>query len=258
VKRSGALMLLLAVTLMAGCASQTTGSGRPVSSDQDAVEAYTNLGLQYLQAGNTANAKASVQRAIAIDDSHAPAYNAMALIFQAEQEYGLAEEYFRKALAADRASAMINNNYARFLFSQQRYQEACQKLEVATDDPFYNRRDQAFENLGRCYLLSNSPEKAQEAFRRSLAINGNRPLALLELSDLLLNNGDLAGASRLFSRFRELVEQKRAEHSSKSLWLGIRLARAEHNASRAATYALLLKNLYPESQEYRLYEETAQ
>lgn len=257
-KRSGALMLLLAVTLMAGCASQTTGSRNAADSPQEALEAYTSLGLQYLQAGNTVNAKTSVQRAIAIDSGYAPAYNAMALIFQAEQEFELAEEYFRKALAADKTSAMIHNNYGAFLFAQQRYDEACKQLNRATTDPFYQQRAQALENLGRCYLLTDSTDAAQEAFRRALAINGNRPVALVELSALLLDKGDIAGSSRLFERFRELVEQKRTEHTSKSLWLGVRLARAERNVSRAATYALLLKNLYPKSQEYRLYEETAQ
>lgn len=257
-KRSGVLMLLLAVTLMAGCASQTTGSGNAANSPQEALEAYTNLGLQYLQAGNTVSAKTSVQRAIAIDSGYAPAYNAMALIFQTEQEFELAEEYFRKAMSTDKTSAMIHNNYGAFLFSQQRYGEACEQLNQATTDPFYQQRAQAFENLGRCYLLIDTPEKAEEAFRRSLAINGNRPVALVELSGLLLDKGENAASNRLFERFRELVDQQRTEHSSRSLWLGIRLARAERNVSRAATYALLLKNLYPKSQEYRLYEETAQ
>lgn len=251
-------MLLFTVTMMAGCASQTTGSGNATSSPEEALEAYTSLGLQYLQAGNTVNAKMSVQRAMAIDANYAPAYNAMALIFQSEQEYELAEKYFLQAITTDKTSAMIHNNYGAFLFSRQRYEEACGQLSQATIDPFYQQRAQALENLGRCYLLINSPDKAHEAFRRSLAINGNRPVALVELSGLLLDQGDRAGASRLFEHFRELVEQKRAEHYPKSLWVGIRMARAERNVSRAATYALLLKNMYPESQEYRLYEETAQ
>jgi type IV pilus assembly protein PilF len=200
----------------------------------------------------------SVQRAIEIDADYAPAYNAMALIFQAEQEFELAEDYFRKALAADKTSAMIHNNYGAFLFARQRYSEACNQLQQATMDPFYAQRAQAFENLGRCYLLIDSPNEAKEAFRRSLAINGNRPIALVELSALLFEEGDIASSARLFERFRELVEQKRAEHTARSLWQGIKLARAERNVSRAATYALLLKNMYPQSQEYRLYEETAQ
>jgi len=258
VERSGALMLLLTATLMAGCASQTTGSGNAANSPQEALEAYTSLGLQYLQAGNTVNAKMSVQRAIGIDAGYAPAYNAMALIFQAEQEFELAEDYFRKALAADKTSAMIHNNYGAFLFARQRYSEACSQLHQATVDPFYAQRAQALENLGRCYLLTDSPNEAKEAFRRSLAINGNRPVALVELSGLLLEEGDIASSSRLFERFRQLVEQKRTEHTARSLWQGIKLARVERNVSRAATYALLLKNMYPQSQEYRLFEETAQ
>lgn len=258
-KGSGLVSLLLAAALMSGCAArQGDAGGLSGSEPEQAVEAYTSLGLQYLQAGNTVNAKMSLQRALAIDSGYAPAYNAMALAFQVEQEFGLAEEYFHKALAAAPDSAMVRNNFGAFLFARGRYGEACEQLELATRDPFYPQRAQAFENLGRCLVLSGQAAEAERAFRRSLAINGNRPLALVELSQLLIDRGERAEASRHFERFRELVEQQQAEHYPKSLWVGIQLARLDRNVSRAATYALLLKNMFPTSEEYRLYQESAQ
>lgn len=243
---------------MSGCASQPAGSGGGQRGEPaEALEAYTGLGLQYLQAGNTVNAKISLQRAISIDPDHAPAYNAMALVFQTEQEYELAEKYFRKAVAAGPDSAMVRNNFGAFLFSRQRYAEACEELGRATLDPFYPQRAQALENLGRCYTLINRGMDAETAFKRSLAINGNRPVALVELSQVLLERGDSVTAGRYFQHFRQLVEQKRVEHYPKSLWVGIQLARVNRNVSRATTYALLLKNMFPQSEEYRLYEESA-
>ncbi|GAA0795385.1 type IV pilus biogenesis/stability protein PilW [Marinobacterium sediminicola] len=225
---------------------------------EEAVEAYTALGVQYLQAGNTVNAKMSLQRALSIDPEYAPAYNAMALVFQVEQEYLLAEEYFRKGVAADPESAMLHNNFGAFLFARQRYQEACEQLDLATRDPFYPQRAQALENLGRCYVLINRDIDAEEAFKRSLAINGNRPVALVEIAQLLLDRDEHAAASRYFERFRQQVDQRQVEHYPRSLWVGIQLARLDRNVSRAATYALLLKNMFPASEEYRLYQESAQ
>ncbi|WP_254262533.1 type IV pilus biogenesis/stability protein PilW [Marinobacterium weihaiense] len=248
--------MLLAAALVSGCASQSVGGSR--SEPGEALEAYTGLGLQYLQSGNTVNAKMSLQRALEIDPDHAPAYNAMALVFQVEQEYGLAEEYFRKALSAEPDSAMVRNNFGAFLFSRQRYPEACEQLDQAAQDPFYPQRAQALENLGRCYTLIDAPDQAATAFKRSLAINGNRPVALVELSQVLLDQGDPVMAGRYFERFRQLVERKQVEHYPKSLWVGIQLARLDRNVSRATTYALLLKNMFPKSEEYRRYEESAQ
>ncbi len=258
-KGSGLVSLLLAAALVSGCASQPGSTGGMQGSEpEEAVEAYTGLGVQYLQAGNTVNAKMSLQRALSIDADYAPAYNAMALVFQIEQEYGLAEEYFRKGVAADPDSAMLHNNFGAFLFARQRYQEACVQLDLASRDPFYPQRAQALENLGRCYLLIGRNADAEAAFKRSLAINGNRSVALVELSQLLLDRGDPVMAGRYFERFRQQVEQRQVEHYPKSLWVGLQLARLDHNVSRAATYALLLKNMYPNSEEYRLYQESAQ
>ncbi|MDZ7824747.1 MAG: hypothetical protein U5R48_00300 [Gammaproteobacteria bacterium] len=52
-------------------------------------------------------------------------------------------------------------------------------------------------------------------------------------------------------RFRDLARRTPA-----SLWLGIRLARVAENVDAEASYALQLRNLYPLSEEYRLYRES--
>ncbi|WP_432696500.1 type IV pilus biogenesis/stability protein PilW [Marinobacterium sp. YM272] len=253
-----AVMLLLTAILVSACSTTPDRYANSGASEEDALESYTSLGLQYLRAGDTAGAKGPLQRALAIDDDYAPAYNALALVFQAEQDLGLAEDYFRKAISADSQSAMIHNNFGAFLFSQERYDEACVELARATEDPFYQARAQAFENLGRCYRRTGRDAVAEHALKRALTLQRQRPLALVELADLKLEQGNNTEAAALFDRFRELVDSKRVNHFPLSLWVGVRVARYEGNASRAATYALLLKNMYPESNEYRLYKESAQ
>lgn len=252
-KRIGALLLvsLLAIT---GCTTNATRD--EIASPEAALDAYTRLGLQYLQAGDTVSAKNSLQRALTIDSSYAPAFNGLALVFQTESEPELAEEYFRKAISAEPQAAIYHNNFGAFLFAQQRYPEACTEIARATEDPFYNKRAQAFENLGRCYRLIDRNDAAEHAFARSLKLNPRRVQALVELSELLYLKGDLRGASTWYEQFSSLVEAKRTSHYPKSLWLGIRLARETGNAGKAAAYALILKNLYPQSPEYRSYKES--
>ncbi|KEA64871.1 Type IV pilus biogenesis protein PilF [Marinobacterium lacunae] len=253
-----AVLLIWAALGVSACTTTSDRFNSPDSSPQAALESYTSLGLQYLRAGNTASAKGPLQRALEIDADYAPAFNALALVFQAEEDLALSESYFRKAVAADPQSAMIHNNFGAFLFSQQRYEEACQELTRATEDPFYQARAQAFENMGRCYRKIGRLDIAEHAFNRALTLSRQRPIAMIELADILLAKGDKAGAAVLFDQFREYVDAKQIDHFALSLWVGVRVARFEKNSGRAATYALLLKNMFPESAEYQLYKESAQ
>lgn len=248
-------LVVLIFFSFAGCVSQTVRQDATSTPDA-ALQAYTQLGLQYLQAGDTNNAKQSLQRAIAINERYAPAHNAMGLVFQYERENKLAEEYFKRSTQLDPDNSMHRNNYGAFLFSQQRYPEACVELQKAADDPFYSARAQAFENVGRCYRMIGRLSHAEEAFKRALELNRSRPFAQVELADLLLDNGNLPEAMQWFDRFRQMVDNRSAQHSPRSLWVGVRIARAERNPSQAATYGLLLRNLYPDSEEYRLFRES--
>lgn len=253
------LMGLFFGAFLSGCATSSSESvaiNQSTVSSEGALQAYTTLGLQYLQTGDSVNAKSAVQKALDINPTYAPAFNALGLIFQVEGEIPLAEQYYKKAIEQEPASAMFHNNYGAFLFSEKRYQEACVELAKATEDPFYNSRSQAFENLGRCYQEVGRNDVAIHAFERSLKTGGVRPLALVELSDIYLTAGNVLKAEEYFSQFTDMVNSKRVNHSSKSLWVGIRLARENSKVSLATTYTLLLKNMYPESDEYMQYKES--
>jgi len=249
----GYLVVLISL-LLAGCAGQAA-SPSDHSSD-DAANAYTQLGMQYLRGGDSGNAKGAFLRATEIDSDAVQAYSGLAMVFQFEQEPGLAEDYFRKAISIAPDSAMLHNNYGAFLFSLERYTEACKQLARATEDPFYNRRAQAFENLGRCYQLIERPDAAEHAFKRSLKLSPLRAMAIVELSSLLLDKSEDDQAVTYFEQFSQMIDDKQAQHSAKSLWLGVRIARLQNNAIDASTYGLILKNLYPNSSEYRQYKES--
>ena len=100
------LALLL---VLSGCSSNSTQQGMKSASPEETIEAYTQLGLQYLRAGDTVSAKDALQRVLEIDDGYAGVYNALALTFQVEQEYALAEKNFRKAVSLDSDSAISYN-----------------------------------------------------------------------------------------------------------------------------------------------------
>ncbi|MEH6577499.1 MAG: type IV pilus biogenesis/stability protein PilW [Amphritea sp.] len=247
-------LIILFCLFVAGCAGQESSSSGP--SAGDAAQAYTQLGMQYLRSGESASAKKAFQRAQEIDDSSVASYNGLAMVFQLEDEPELAEKYFKQAVALAPDSAMLHNNYGAFLFSLARYKEACRELARATEDPFYNRRGQAFENLGRCYQLMERDDAAEHAFKRSLKLDSRRPVSLIELSNVLLNKGETEAAINYFNQFSLMIDAKQVKHTAKSLWLGVRIARAQNDAVNAATYGLILRSLYPESIEYSQYKES--
>lgn len=249
------LALLLTLFLFGGCAADSVRNS--VDEQGSANTAYTRLGIEYLQVRDLQGAKSAFQKALSLVPTDAEAHNGLALAFQLEGELQLAEEYFRDATRLAPQSAMIHNNFGVFLFSTKRYEEACVELARATEDPFYNRRSLAFENLGRCYRLLNKDDAAKHVFERALQIAPSRVISMIELADLLIEQGRVSEAEGYFDRFAVLIEARRVEHYAKSLWVGIRLARASGKTSQAATYALILKNLYPDSAEYKQYEESA-
>mgnify|MGYP001472216249 CR=1 FL=1 len=249
----GYLIILLSV-FIAGCAGQEVTTAE--QNAPQAAQAYTQLGMQYLRGGDTGSAKTAFQRAVEIAPDEFLSYNGLAMVFQLEDEPDLAEKYFKKAISLESDSAMLHNNYGAFLFSLERYPQACKELARATEDPFYNLRSQAFENLGRCFMLIERPDAAQHAFERSLKLNANRPLAILQLADAMLQQDDLAEAVNYFDQFSELVDQKRVEHNAQSLWLGVQISRLKQDGVNASTYGLILKSMYPDSDEYRQYKES--
>ena len=248
----GVLLLLL---LMSGCTTSTVNSE---ASPEAAQQAYTQLGIQYLQAGDTVKAKSSLQRALSISERYGPAHNALGLVFQAERDFELAERYFKSAIELEPMSAIFHNNYGAFLYSRQRFAEACHQFSRATEDPFYPARAQAFENMGRCYIQLGRLEVAEHALRRALDLQRDRPFAQVAMAGLLLDQGNIAEAVSWYNRFRAQVDERLVEQDANSLWIGVRIARADRNPSLAATYGLLLRNLYPDSEEYRLFKESEQ
>ena len=250
------IYFLLIIILVSGCVSSNTDNSD--ASPEAAQQAYTQLGIQYLQAGDTVNAKSSLQRALVISDRYAPAHNALGLVFQAERDFDLAERYFKSAIDLEPMSAIFHNNYGAFLFARQRFAEACHQFSRATEDPFYPARAQAFENMGRCYIQLGRLDVAEHAIRRALDLQRDRPFAQVAMSGLLLDQGNVPEAVSWYNRFRALVDDRMAEQDANSLWIGVRIARADRNPSLAATYGLLLRNLYPDSEEYRLFKESEQ
>lgn len=243
-----ALFVLLA-GMLAGCV--TTGKPDPLTTTkgrEDARDAYIQLGIGYLQNGNTEQAKVPLRQALELDSSSADAHAALALVYQTEMEPKLAETEYRKALSS-RTDARILNNYGGFLFEQQRYQEAIEAYDKAADDSMYPERSRVFENLGLVSLKLDQREQAKQYFEKALRLNRRQPSALLEMSQLSYDDRQYVPARGYYEEYL-----KQGQQNARSLLLGVRLAKVFDDKDTAASYGLQLKRLYPASPEYQAYQ----
>ena len=243
-------LFLLATTLMlAGCVTEGGKQQFRNTNKAKAIQQYTELGLRYIQQGDTVKAMVPLKRALELAPKDPGVHNAFAILFQAEKEPDLADEYFRKSLKFGPKETRLRNNYAAFLFAQQRYTEACAQLESAAEDELYEKRSAVYENLGLCYLKLEQEKNALEAFERAISINDSQPRALLEASTLYFNQGDIQRSDRYHTSYQRLVRFRMARNTPKNLWLGVRLARETGDKNKEASYALQLRNLFPDSEE---------
>ncbi|AMS16269.1 MULTISPECIES: type IV pilus biogenesis/stability protein PilW [Pseudomonas] len=242
-------LLLLFVSLSAGCV--LSGDFNPMKTSKgrdEAREAYVQLGLGYLQQGMTERAKVPLKKALELDESDADANAALALVFQAEMEPELADQHYRKALAARPSDARILNNYGSFLFEEKRYKDAYQRFEQAAADTLYPERSRVFENLGMTAAMLGERDLARQHLEKALRLNRQQPRALLEMAELSFEDRHYVPARDYYDRFSLLSEQ-----NARSLLLGVRLATVFEDRDKAASYGLQLKRLYPGTPEYQQY-----
>lgn len=244
-----AALLLFISTLLTACV--TTGDVNPLHSGKgrdEARDAYIQLGIGYLQQGNTGSAKIPLKQALELDPSNADAHVALAVVFQSELETELADEHFRKALSSRGDDTRILNNYGGFLYEQKRYPEAMELFQQASRDNLYQERSRVFENMGLTALMLKQREQAKTYFERALRLNVRQSTALLEMSILTYEDKNYVPAKGYYESYIAV-----AEHNSRSLLLGSRLAGIFEDRDQAASLGLQLKRLYPGSPEYQQY-----
>ncbi|WP_339079829.1 type IV pilus biogenesis/stability protein PilW [Pseudomonas sp. TMP9] len=242
-------LLLLVASLLAGCV--TTGTVDPMKTGKgrdEARDAYVQLGIGYLQQGQTERAKVPLKKALDLDSSDADAHAALALVFQIEMEPKLADEHFRKAISQRRGDARLLNNYGSFLYEQKRYKEALERYTEAAQDSLYPERSRVFENLGLTSQQLQQREQAKAYFERSLRLNSRQPRALMEMAQLSYEDKQFVPARGYYESYLTLAPQ-----TARSLLLGVRLAKIFEERDNAASLGLQLKRLYPATPEYQQY-----
>lgn len=240
-----ALPGLLLVLLLAGCAGLPSGAPR-----SEVVDNHVRLGLAYLKEGNREAARRHLLRAIDLDPRSAEANHGMALLLVADTEYELADEHFRRALAARPDFTSARNNYAVFLYERGKLEEAYRQYKRASEDLGYSGRPQVFHGLGVVAARLGRREEARAAWEKAIALRPAFALPYLELAEYHFEAGEVARARRYLEAF-----DRRASPVPRSLWLWVRIADRLGDRDLLASKGLALTKLFPASLEARRYRE---
>ena len=237
--------------LMGGCVTEHSG-GTQMSSDPDAaLDKRGALARQYIGVVDWENAKRNLELAQEVDPTNAEVFEAFALVYQSTGEFEMAENQFRAAIKAEPTLPRARNNCGAFLYSEGRFIEAEREFYRVTEDTLCSGRLMAFVNLGLCRLQLDDNPGAKAALTRALSMDRRNPVALLEMGFLRVEAGDTNEAARYHGTYRTVSPQQ----SPRGLLLGLEIADQTGDRDALSSYELALRNLYPDSAEYRVWME---
>jgi type IV pilus assembly protein PilF len=213
---------------------------------------YVRLAIAYMQEGRLGMALRKIKRGIELDSSNGEAHNVLAIIYQRLGENSLAEKHFGHASRLQPRNPYIRNAYGSFLCQQQRYDAADEQFRIALKNPLYKTPEVALTNAGICAKKNRDMEAAENYFRTALRHRSDFPQALMQMAQLSYDIGEPLSSRGYLQRFHKV-----AKHTPSSLWLAIQTERALGDKNAEASYRMLLRGNFPDSEEMKLMRESS-
>ena len=237
-------LLLVSILLTTGCATQ---SDREKQDIDDASDYNAQLGLAYINQGRYDIAQNKLKKSIEQNPDNAVAHHYIAELYRRLGEFDKAETHFEEALDLAPKNSSLLNNYGVFLCDDKKYKEAYGYFDKVLKDPLYPSKGSVYENIGLCAQSEGNIKMAEENLRFALRLNPQSPKSLLAMAQISFDNQKYAASRKYFYQYLE-----NARHTPASLWLGILLENRSGNKNRVASYVVLLKGKYPNSEEAAL------
>jgi type IV pilus assembly protein PilF len=235
------------------CACQSTAPSPQNKSEEDRTklaDINTQLAIEYMRDGENELALKKLEKAIEAEPKSVSAHNTMALLHARLGETKQAEESFKTALKIDPKNWSALNNYGQFLCQQKRFAEGQAQFTAALNNPLNRAPENAQANAGMCAMQAQDFATAEQRFREALQINPQFAPALLPMAQLNFDQANYLQARAYYQRYLEVAPQ-----NPRTLWLGIRIEKALDEKDLMSSYVMILKNKYPDSPEYGLYQQ---
>lgn len=251
----GRISLMFTLSLMTtACVTERTYSGTdiPVSERKlDTVAAArerTQLGLTYLNRGNSEQAKYNLDKALEYAPQLESVHVALAYYYQTVGDLVRTEESYIDAINSQDASGDSMNNFGVFLCQQKQYEKAEKMFLAAIEMPKYTRTASSYENLGLCSREAGQAEKARQYFQMALKYDPRRSVSLLELAELAFELGEPTQARKELARYHQVAPQ-----TPESLALGIQIEQAVNDDAAVKQFGILLLAKFPASPQAKQY-----
>ncbi len=237
------LCLVLTVSLLGACSSFPTKSSKGETKG-DPAEVNTQLGIEYMREGMYDSAMQKLQKAIKQNPDYQPAHTSIAILYEKLGEVKLADKHYRKAYRLNRKDSLTLNNYGQYLCRSGRLEEADEMFTAALKDPLYRHREVIYTNAGICARMRPDIELSDKYFRSALQVNAEYKPALREMIRSSFSQQKYLATRAYLQRLQELEPL-----TPEFLWIGVRAEAALEDRDAMASYALVLKNRYPEADE---------
>ncbi|GAB4344653.1 MAG: PilW family type IVa pilus biogenesis/stability lipoprotein TapF [Gammaproteobacteria bacterium] len=239
---------MLGLVVVLGLGACSTAAVRQEEAQRlKSSEINTELGLSYLRKGDTDRALLKLTRALEQNPDNPKAHAAIALVYDNLDRKERARQHYARAVELSPDDSYGLNAYGAFLCREGAVDEALKYFARAVDNPLYPQPEVALTNAGQCARSKNDLEQAETYFRAALRRNATFAPALYQMSRLSYETGRALSARGYLQRYLAV-----AKHTAQTLWLGIQIERELGDRDTVATYSLLLRRQFPDSEEARL------
>lgn len=248
---------------LSGCAGGGSGPaasepGGAVFTQSDEPEARRRarirleLATNYFENGQTTVALDEVKQALVADPGYPDAFNLRGLIYLRLNEFGQAEESFRRALSLRGNDPNLLHNLGWLHCQQRKYAEADQSFVTALANPAYTARSKTLMARGLCQVEAGQAAEAEQSLLKAYELDASNPVVGYHLSNLLMRRNELTRAQFYIRRLNN-SEFSNAE----TLWLGIKVERGLGDTVAMRQLGDQLRRRFPEARETGAYQRGA-
>jgi len=208
------------------------------------AETHVDLAVGYYERTQMDVALEELGIAEKIDATYPRIYNIYGLVYATIGELPKAETSFRRALELAPNDSEVRQNWGWYLCTHGRAKESIAEFEAAIRDPLYRTPEIALVNAGKCSVAIGDPAAADQYFRRALQLRPTEPAAAYNLALLSYRGQRLAEARGLMR-----IVMQQTTTPPEALYLGMCVEQKLGDTQAEQSYALQLRNRYPESAE---------
>jgi type IV pilus assembly protein PilF len=208
------------------------------------AEVHTDLAAGYYERGQMDVALEELGIAQKLDPSFPRVYNLYGLVYTVMEDLPKAEASFRRALELAPNDSEARHNWGWYLCTHGRARESIAEFEQAIRNPLYRTPEIALVNAGKCSATIGDAQAADAYFRRALQLRPNDPTAAYNLA-----LGSYKAGRVPESRALMRIVMQQTTPPPEALFLGMCVERKLGDRQAEQSYALQLRNRYPQSAE---------